>query len=59
MQRHCGNKASGSIQSERGSVKALMQNLAGHFQVVRDDRNGCSRYRAAEMPHHGVIRVVP
>ncbi len=31
-----------------------------HFQAVRDDRNGSSRYRAAKMPVAlPVIRVVP
>ena len=36
--------------SERGVVKALCQRPASHFQVAREDRDGCSRYRAAKMP---------
>ena len=39
--------------SERETVKALVCTAAGHFQVARDDRDGCSRYRAAKMPRKG------
>ncbi len=38
--------------SERGMVKALGCPAASHFLVARDDRDGCSRYRAAEMSHY-------
>ena len=36
--------------SERGSVQALCRMSVRHFQVARDDRDGCSRYRAAKIP---------
>ena len=34
-------------------VQALMRKFAGHFQAVREDRNGRSRYRATKMPRKG------
>ena len=36
--------------SERGPVQALCRMSVRHFQVARDDRDGCSRYRAAKIP---------
>ena len=33
--------------------------LQATSSVARDDRDGCSRYRAAKMSHNGIIRVVP
>ena len=40
----------GVIQSERGAVKALVdQNLQAISCVARDDRDGCSRYRASKI----------
>ena len=40
----------GNACSERGSVKALGgQILQAIFSVARDDRDGCSRYRATKM----------
>ena len=40
----------GVIRSERGSVQALVdQNLQATSSVARDDRDGCSRYRASKM----------
>ena len=35
--------------SERGVVEALRQESASHFTVAREDRDGCSRYRASKM----------
>ena len=51
----------GDIQSERGTVKALVdQSLQATSSVAREDRDGCSRYRASKMsPDRGIIRVVP
>ena len=49
LQRQCGKEAVYGHTSERGLVTALCLGAAGHFQAVRDDRNGCSRYRAAKM----------
>ena len=40
----------GSILRERGMVKALVdRNLQAISCVARDDRDGCSRYRASKM----------
>ena len=40
----------GDIQSERGMVKALVvHSLQATSCVARDDRDGCSRYRASKM----------
>ncbi len=40
----------GDIRSERGMVKALVvQSLQATSCVARDDRDGCSRYRASKM----------
>ena len=40
----------GVNQSERGAVKALVdQNLQAISCVARDDRDGCSRYRASKI----------
>lgn len=40
----------GDIQSERGTVKALVdQSLQATSSVAREDRDGCSRYRASKM----------
>ena len=43
-------KQSWDTRSERGLVKALCPNAAGHFQAAREDRDGRSRYRASKMP---------
>ena len=42
--------SSSSVPSERGVVRALDANAASHIQAAREDRDGCSRYRAAKMP---------
>ena len=62
MQRLYENKAGLTDQSERGMVEAPWSAVsASHFRVAREDRDGCSRYRASKMslPFQGRIRVVP
>lgn len=45
--------------SEGEMVKAPARESKRHFQVAREDRDGCSRYRAPEMSGFRIIRVVP
>ena len=60
MQRPCGNKSLFGHPSERGMVKAPCAGDVSHFRVARDDRDGCSRYRAAKISCDcRIIRVVP
>ena len=48
------------VFSERGLVRALCRKFCKPLILVaRDDRDGCSRYRAAKMPLMRRIRVVP
>ena len=50
MQRLCGNKADLGTFSERGKVRAsYVASLYATSSVARDDRDGCSRYRASKM----------
>ena len=53
MQKPCGNKAAFSFFSEREPVQALDENLQATSCVARDDRDGCSRYRAAKISPFG------
>ena len=46
-----GKQSFGGTFSERGMVKALrIPSWQATFSVAREDRDGCSRYRAAKMP---------
>jgi len=54
MQRLCGNKADLHTISERGIVRAsYVASLYATSSVARDDRVGCSRYRASKMSRLG------
>ena len=55
--KYCGickdyrqTKQKSTLRSERESVKALRNFLSATCLVAREDRDGCSRYRAAKMP---------
>jgi len=49
MQKQCGNQALMEYKKREGSGESPLLHSVCHFQAVRDDRNGCSRYRAAKM----------
>ena len=50
MQKQCGKEADRKTVSERGKVEApWWKDLQAASAVARDDRDGCSRYRAAKM----------
>lgn len=61
MQRRYGNQAGFGSISEKGTVEALcVSDPRATSAVARDDRDGRSRYRAAEMSCGSrIIRVVP
>ena len=52
--------SSRNVRSERGEGESpLTGTLQATFAVARDDRDGCSRYRASKMSALRIIRVVP
>jgi len=60
MQRHRGNETVFCFFSEKGIGESPSSaDSVSHFQAAREDRVGCSRYRAAKMSLFGIIRVVP
>ena len=54
MQRQCGKEADFRHKKREGTGESPLFDAAGHFQAVRDDRNGRSRYRAAKMSRFGI-----
>lgn len=49
-----------SPKREGDGESPLCAGNVSHFRVARDDRDGCSRYRAAKISCDcGIIRVVP
>ena len=61
MQIRYGSQADFGGISEKGTVEALcVSDPQATSAVARDDRDGCSRYRASEMSCDSrIIRVVP
>ena len=47
LQSDTKKKQFGSLEREGDSGSPSVERTAGHFRAARDDRDGCSRYRAS------------